>query len=163
MPQDDNIMLENQKKSIIYVHYVSSNETSSFGKRNVNCVIMAVDIENIMNFIKDVDMTGVQCFAILDNSSKTLIHSEKFPEINSIEKLNPTSYNKIISTPSGSSRMKFQNTTAKYIWLQSKIKDWKYVYIISTDFICYIMYIIFRIYYTAVAIFSYETTFKKNI
>ena len=83
-------MLENQKKSIIYVHYVSSNETSSFGKRNVNCVIMAVDIENIMNFIKDVDMTGVQCFAILDNSSKTLIHSEKFPEINSIEKLNPT-------------------------------------------------------------------------
>ena len=85
-----------------------------------------------MNFIKDVDMTGVQCFAILDNSSKTLIHSEKFPEINSIEKLNPTSYNKIISTPSGSSRMKFQNTTAKYIWLQSKIKDWKYVYIIST-------------------------------
>ena len=132
VPQDDNIMLENQKKSIIYVHYVSSNETSSFGKRNVNCVIMAVDIENIMNFIKDVDMTGVQCFAILDNSSKTLIHSEKFPEINSIEKLNPTSYNKIISTPSGSSRMKFQNTTAKYIWLQSKIKDWKYVYIIST-------------------------------
>ena len=44
VPQDDNIMLENQKKSIIYVHYVSSNETSSFGKRNVNCVIMAVDI-----------------------------------------------------------------------------------------------------------------------
>ena len=37
---------------------------------NVNCFIMAVDIENIMNFIKDVDMTGVQCFAILDNSSK---------------------------------------------------------------------------------------------
>lgn len=48
---------------------------------------MAVDIENIMNFIKDVDMTGVQCFAILDNSSKTLIHSEKFPEINSIDEV----------------------------------------------------------------------------
>ena len=29
-------------------------------------------------------------------------------------------------------------------------------------FICYIMYIIYRIYYTAVAIFSYETTFKKK-
>lgn len=150
VPQDDNIMLENQKKSIIYVHYVSSNETSSFGKRNVNCVIMAVDIENIMNFIKDVDMTGVQCFAILDNSSKTLIHSEKFPEINSIEKLNPTSYNKIISTPSGSSRMKFQNTTAKYIWLQSKIKDWKYVYIISTkEWYEQILFVILCISFTA--------------
>mgnify|MGYP006879781482 CR=1 FL=1 len=46
-------------------------ESSFIRKYSNSSIINAVnDIENIMNFIKDVDMTGVQCFAILDNSSK---------------------------------------------------------------------------------------------
>ena len=75
VPQDDNIMLDNQKESILYVHYVSSDETSSFGKKNVNCVIMAVNIASINSFIDEIDMPGVQCFAIMDKNLKVLIQN----------------------------------------------------------------------------------------
>lgn len=153
VPQDDNVMIENQKDSILYVHYVSSSETSSFGKRNVNCVIMAVDIENINAFIDDVDAHDVQCFAIMNKDSKVLIHSENFPGMNSIKNNNSSSYNKIINSAFGSSKMKFQNSTATYIWLQSKIKDWKYIYIVSTrEWYEQLLFIIFCISSTTLLI-----------
>lgn len=133
VPQDDNIMLENQKNSILYVHYVSSDETHSFGNKHVNCVIMAVDIASINSFIKEINIPEIQCFAIMDKNSKALIHSDTFPGIDSIKNDSEASYNKIISLPRGSYKMKFQNAKANYIWVQSKIKDWKYIYIISTS------------------------------
>lgn len=132
VPQDDNIMLNNQKQSILYVHYISRDEISSFGKKNVNCVIMAVDIGNINQFIDDIDIPDIQCFAILDSNSKVLIHSDNFPGIDTIEKINQNSYKKLVSLSSGTYRMSYKNTKATYIWMQSGLKDWKYIYIMSS-------------------------------
>ena len=133
VPQDDNIMLVNQKESILYVHYISTAETSSFGKKDVNCVIMAIDIENINRFIEEIDNLGVQCFAILDKKSKALIHSDGFPGVEEIQNTNKSSYNKLISLPYGTDKMRYKNISASCIWMESHLKDWKYLYIMSDN------------------------------
>lgn len=131
VPQDDNIMLRNQEGRIIYVHYVSSDETTSFGTKQVSCVLMLIDVENIISFLKQIEVPGIQSFAIIDHNQKVLIRSDNFPGINTLAEENNIDFDKVASSKSGNITTGLLGKRSSCVWFKSDIHDWNYMYVLS--------------------------------
>lgn len=131
VPQDDNIMLRNQEGLIIYVHYVSAAEPVSFLRRQVSCVIMVIDVKNIIEFLQQVNMPGIENFAIIDHNQKALIHSESFPGIQQLTQEHGINFEEITSTKHGNITKGHWGNRTSYVWFKSDLHDWNYVYMLS--------------------------------
>lgn len=131
IPQDDNITFKDQTNILTYVHYVSVDNASAFGKNNVNCVIISIDIEDIVNFINNINIPGIQGFLILDENQRILTHSPEYPYFSEFINHDTQLSTKIAATTNGLERSRINNSSSYVIWTQSKISNWKYVYALS--------------------------------
>ncbi len=132
VPQDDNIMLRDQDNQIIYVHYVSHSEQTSF-LRDVSCVIMVIDVKNIIESLQPAEIPGIQSFAVIDDDKRALIHSDNFPGISEFEKNSSIDFSRIMDERNGTMSGSFLGKRASYIWAHSDTHNWNYLYILSFD------------------------------
>lgn len=131
VPQDDNIMLRDQKGLIIYVHYVPAPEPVSVLRKQVSCVIMIIDVKDIVDFLQQIKMPGIQHFAIFDHNQKALIHSDEFPGIQEIIPKNEISSKAAATHTHGKITSGHWLNRISYIWFKSDVNDWSYMYMLS--------------------------------
>ncbi|MEG1880342.1 MAG: cache domain-containing protein, partial [Oscillospiraceae bacterium] len=131
IPQDDNMAFIDQKNILTFVHYISINDATAFGKKDVTYVLISIDIEDISNFIGNVNGSGVENFLMMDKNNKILTHSENFPDYDKFSEKNPKVFEKIAKSREGQVREKFDNNASLVVWTQSHVNDWKYVYTLS--------------------------------
>ncbi len=134
VPQDYNVMTKNTDNSILYVHYMPKDESIVLPYAQSDCVIMNINIDNIVNFMMGSDSLNVYQFMILDSENRVLIHngiSEEEPNAAEIIMQNPI-YSKIQSNVSGAEYLRLAGTGFNCIWRKSRVRDWTYIYLVSS-------------------------------